>query len=53
MREKPRRLRRLCMRAVAEKLIALPKAADLLREPVARVEAELKGPQAVDADHHQ
>jgi Zn-dependent peptidase ImmA (M78 family) len=52
-REKPRRLRRLCMRAVAEKLISLPKAADLLREPVARVEAELKGPQAVDADHHQ
>lgn len=52
-REKPRRLRRLCMRAVAEKLISLPKAADLLREPVAHVEAELKGPQAVDADHHQ
>lgn len=52
-REKPRRLRRLCMRAVAEKLIALPKAADLLREPVNRVEAELKGPQAGDADHHQ
>lgn len=52
-REKPRRLRRLCMRAVAEKLIPVPKAADLLREPLASIEAELKGPQANHADHHQ
>jgi predicted HTH domain antitoxin len=50
-REKPHRLRRLCMRAVAEKLISLPKAANLIREPVAHVEAELKGPQVVDKDH--
>ena len=52
-REAPRRLRRLCMRAVAEKLISLPKARDILREPLDRIEAELKGPPVADADHHQ
>lgn len=52
-REAPRRLRRLCMRAVSEKLISPAKAADLLREPVQRIEEELKGPQVADADHHQ
>lgn len=52
-REQPRRLRRLCMRAVAEKLFSIAKAADLLREPVERVEVELKGPRVADADHHQ
>jgi Zn-dependent peptidase ImmA (M78 family) len=52
-REAPRRLRRLCMRAVAEKLISLPKASDILREPLDRIEAELKGPPVADADYHQ
>ena len=52
-REAPRRLRRLCMRAVSEKLISPAKAADLLRESVHRVEEELKGPRVADADHHQ
>jgi Zn-dependent peptidase ImmA (M78 family) len=51
--EPPRRLRRLCLRALAEKLITLPKAADLLREPIDAVEVELKGPTASHARHRQ
>lgn len=46
--EAPRRLRRLCMRAVSEKLISPAKAADLLREPLQRVEEDLKGPLLFD-----
>jgi Zn-dependent peptidase ImmA (M78 family) len=52
-REAPRRLPRLCMRAVSEKLISPAKAADLLREPVQRVEEELRGPRVAYADHHR
>ncbi len=51
--ESPRRLRRLCLRALAEKLITLPKAADLLRELIGAVEAELKGPAPPHANHHK
>ena len=43
-REKPRRFERLCYRALAEGLISLTKAAELLRSPVDAVEAGLKGP---------
>jgi Zn-dependent peptidase ImmA (M78 family) len=44
-REKPRRFERLCYRALAEGLISLTKAAELLRSPIAEVEAGLKGPE--------
>jgi Zn-dependent peptidase ImmA (M78 family) len=50
--EKPRRFERLCYRALAEGLISMSKAAELLRLPVPQVEAGLKGPQ-VDADRRQ
>ena len=50
--ERPRRFERLCYRALAEGLISLTKAAELLRLPVPQVEAGLKGPQA-DEDRRQ
>lgn len=43
-RERALRFERLCYRALAEGLISLSKAAELLRLPVADVEAGLKGP---------
>jgi len=43
--EQPRRFERLCYRALAEGLISLSKAAELLRGSVERVEAGLKGPK--------
>ena len=49
-REKARRFERLCYRALAEGLISLTKAAELLRLPTSEVETGLKGPQATDAD---
>lgn len=49
-REKARRFERLCYRALAEGLISLTKAAELLRLPASEVEAGLKGPQSADAD---
>jgi len=50
-RERARRFERLCYRALAEGLISLAKAAELLRLPVPEVEAGLKGPQRADEDH--
>ena len=50
--ERPRRFERLCYRALAEGLISLTKAAELLRRSVPEVEAGLKGPQA-NEDHRQ
>jgi Zn-dependent peptidase ImmA (M78 family) len=50
-RERALRFERLCYRALAEGLISIAKAAELLRLPVLEVEAGLKGPQSVDADH--
>ena len=47
--ERPRRFERLCYRSLAEGLISLTKAAELLRLPVPEVEAGLKGPQANEA----
>jgi Zn-dependent peptidase ImmA (M78 family)/transcriptional regulator with XRE-family HTH domain len=44
-RERPRRFERLCYRALAEGLISLTKAAELLRCPIDEVEAGLKGPE--------
>jgi Zn-dependent peptidase ImmA (M78 family) len=49
-RERARRFERLCYRALAEGLVSLSKAAELLRLPVPEVEAGLKGPQNSDAD---
>lgn len=49
--ERALRFERLCYRALAEGLISIAKAAELLRLPVSEVEAGLKGPQSVDADH--
>jgi Zn-dependent peptidase ImmA (M78 family) len=53
VRERPLRFERLCYRALAEELISLSKAAELLRLPVQEVEAGLKGPQRAYADHRQ
>lgn len=52
-REKARRFERLCYRALAENLISLAKAAELLREPVEDVELGLKGPRTDHADRRQ
>jgi len=52
-RERALRFERLCYRALAEGLISLGKAAELLRAPMPEVEAGLKGPQIGDADHRQ
>lgn len=43
-RELPRRFERLCYRALAEKLIAPGKAAELLQRPLAEIEKGMKGP---------
>jgi len=52
-RERALRFERLCYRALAEGLISLSKAAELLRLPVPEVEAGLKGPQSAGAGRHQ
>lgn len=51
LRECPKRFERLCYRALAEDLISVVKAAELLRCPVPEVKKGLKGPDF--ADHHQ
>jgi Zn-dependent peptidase ImmA (M78 family)/DNA-binding XRE family transcriptional regulator len=51
VRERPCRFERLCYRALAEELISLTKAAELLRSPLEQVEEGLKGPARPDADH--
>jgi len=48
-RERAQRFERLSYRALAEGLISLNKAAELLRLPVPEVEAGLKGPQSAHA----
>lgn len=52
-RERPKRFERLCYRALAEGLISVVKAAELLRCPVEEVKQGLKGPDATNANHHQ
>ena len=47
--EIPHRFERLCYWALAEGLIALNKAAELLRQPLAAIEGGLKGPAEGDA----
>jgi Zn-dependent peptidase ImmA (M78 family) len=51
--EKERRFERLCYRALAEELISVPKAAELLRCSFDDIEAGLKGPVQINADHCQ
>jgi len=43
-REQARRFERLCYRALAEGIISVPKAAELLRKPIPAVEEGLRGP---------
>jgi len=50
-RERPYRFERLCYRALAEGLITLTKAAELLRCPIDEVEAGLRGPEQPHANH--
>lgn len=52
-RERPLRFERLCYRALAEDFVSLSKAAELLRIPLSKVEAGLKGPQEHNADYRQ
>jgi Zn-dependent peptidase ImmA (M78 family) len=52
-REPALRFERLCYRALAEKVISLAKAAELLRRPIPDVEADLKGPKGAAADRRQ
>ena len=42
--EVPERFERLCYRALSEKLISLPKAAELLQRPVAEIKSAAEGP---------
>ena len=41
--EEPQRFKRLCYRALAEQMITVPKAADLLQESVAVISKEMRG----------
>jgi Zn-dependent peptidase ImmA (M78 family) len=50
--EAPERFEQLCYRALAEGLIGLPKAAELLRQPVDVIAAAIEGPGTADADPH-
>lgn len=51
--ERPRRFERLCYRALAEGMISLAKATELLQQPASRIEQGLKGPAEADADHRK
>ena len=51
--ELPRRFERLCYWALAERLIAPARAAQLLQVPMTTIEAALRGPREVDANCHQ
>ena len=51
--ELPRRFERLCYWALAERLIAPARAAQLLQVPMNAIEAALRGPVKADANRHQ
>lgn len=51
--EEPQRFERLVLRALAERLISLPRAATLLQRPPHDVELAIKGPAISDARHRQ
>ena len=50
-KERARRFERLCYRALAEGLISLTKAVELLRCTIDEVEKGLRGPERTHADH--
>lgn len=52
-RERALRFDRLCYRTLAEGMISLDKAAELLRRPLSDVEQGLKGPPEAHADRRQ
>jgi Zn-dependent peptidase ImmA (M78 family) len=47
-REQPQRFQRLCYRALAEGLITISKASELLRKPVAAIDKEMRGAAVED-----
>jgi Zn-dependent peptidase ImmA (M78 family)/transcriptional regulator with XRE-family HTH domain len=49
--EKPTRFERSVYWALADRLISLPRAADLLRRPVSQVELAMRGPALGDSSH--
>lgn len=51
--EAPQHFERLVLRALAERLISLPRAATLLQKPASDVEFAIKGPAVADAGHRQ
>ena len=51
--ELPRRFERLCYWALAERLIAPTRAAQLLQVPMTTIETALRGPAEADANCHQ
>jgi len=51
--ERAQRFERLCYWALAEGLISLSKASELLRAPISDVESGLKGPSTAHAHHRQ
>lgn len=48
-REQPQRFQRLCYRALAEGLITISKASELLRKPVAVIDKEMRGGDVSDS----
>lgn len=48
-REQPQRFQRLCYRALAEGLITISKASELLRKPVAVIDKEMRGAAVSDS----
>lgn len=50
--EIPRRMERLCLRALSEDVISISKAAELLRKPVSGIAADLAGPGADERNHN-
>jgi len=51
--EQPSRFERSVYWALADRLISLPHAAELLRRPVSQVELDFRGPPAGDPAHSQ
>ena len=51
--EQPSRFERSVYWALADRLISLPRAAELLQRPVSQVELEVRGPKLGDPDHNQ
>lgn len=51
--ETPMRFERLVYRALAEQMVSIPRAAELLNWPSRKVEEQVRGPAAHHADHRQ